>query len=185
MENWLFVDFQTLGLDPSSAVLSVGLLYVPDNLENYTEDSLMSMGEHFCFDVNKQNRPIDKDTLSYWRMQPKEDLKCFEGYKNTVDEVFNEICIYLRRERNNVKFSKNDKVWSKGMIDKFFFQSLFSKFPAEIQHYQWRDSSTALDVLTGSPNGTIKNEEFKIKNNALYNCVMEYKRLREALKLYE
>jgi hypothetical protein len=116
-------------------------------------------------------------------MQDKNDLKCFEGYKNTVDEVFNKICIYLRRDNN--KFSKNDKVWSKGMIDKFFYQSLFSKFPAEIQHYQWRDSSTALDILTGHPNGTIKNEDFKLKNNALYNCVMEYKRLREALKLYE
>ena len=181
MENWLFVDFQTLGLDPSSAVLSVGLLYVPDNLENYTEESLMSMGKHFCFDVNKQNRPIDKDTLSYWRMQPKEDLKSFDGYKNTVDDVFNKICIYLRHN----KFSKNDKVWSKGMIDKFFYQSLFCKFPSEIQHYQWRDSSTALEVLTGSVNGTIMTEEFKLKNHALYNCVMEYKRLREALKLYE
>ena len=181
MENWLFVDFQTLGLDPSSAVLSVGLLYAPDNLQNYTESSLMKMGEHFCFDVSKQNRPIDKDTLSFWRMQSKEDLKCFEDTKHTVEDVFNKINIYLRQ--NN--FTKNDKVWSKGLMDKFFYQSLFKKYPAEIQHYQWRDSSTALEVLTGSINGTIKNDEFKMKNNALYNCVMEYRRMREALKLFE
>ena len=82
--------------------------------------------------------------------------------------------------------SKEDKVWSKGMIDKFFYQSLFKKYPLEmIHHYQWRDSSTALEILTGSINGTIKNDEFKIKNHSLYNCAMEYKRMREALKLYE
>lgn len=181
MENWLFVDFQTLGLDPSSAVLSVGLLYVPDNLENYTASSLMSMGKHYCFDVSKQNRPIDKETLSYWKTQSKEELKCFDGTKYSVDEVFNKICKYLRS--NN--FSKVDKVWSKGMIDKFFYHSLFKKYPSEIQHFQWRDSSTALEVLTGNINGTIKNDSFKIKNHSLYNCAMEYKRLREALKLYE
>ena len=180
-ENWLFVDFQTLGLDPSSAVLSVGMLYVTEDMKTLSDDRLMERGLYHCFDINSQNRPIDKDTLSFWRMQSKEDLKPFEGYKRGVDEAFNEICIYLRR----YNFSKEDKVWSKGMIDKFIYQSLFKKFPAEIQHYQWRDTSTALEVLTGSANGTIRNEEFKIKNHALYNCVMEYKRMREALKLYE
>lgn len=181
MENWLFIDFQTLGLDPSSAVLSIGMLYVPDNLENYTEQSLMDMGKHYCFDVPSQKRPIDKETLAYWRMHPKEDLKAFEGHKYSVDDIFSKICIYLRGNH----FSKEDKVWSKGMIDKFFYQSLFNKWHNEIQHYQWRDSSTALDVLTGNPNGNIKNDAFKIKNNSLYNCVMEYMRLRDALKLYE
>ena len=180
-ENWLFVDFQTLGLDPSSAVLSVGMLYVTEKMKTLSDEELMENGFYARLDINSQNRPIDKDTLSFWRMQSKEDLKPFEGYKRGVDEAFNEICIYLRR----YNFSKEDKVWSKGMIDKFIYQSLFKKFPAEIQHYQWRDSSTALEVLTGSANGTIRNEEFKIKNHALYNCVMEYKRMREALKLYE
>lgn len=181
MENWLFVDFQTLGIDPSSAVLSVGLLYVPDNLENYTISSLMDRGIYYCFDVERQNRVIDKDTLSFWKMQSKEDLKPFDFHKYSVDEVFSNICIYLRRHN----FSKEDKVWSKGLIDKFFYQSIFKKFHSEIQHYQWRDSSTALEVLTGNVNGTIKNDEFKIKNHSLYNCAMEYKRMREALKLYE
>lgn len=181
MENWLFVDFQTLGLDPSSAVLSVGMLYVTEDMKTMTEDELMKKGLYVRFDINSQNRPIDNNTLSFWRIQSKEDVKPFQGYKSTIDEAFNKICIYLRHEN----FSKEDKVWSKGMIDKFFYQSLFKKFPAEIQHYQWRDSSTALEVLTGNINGTIRNDEFKIKNHALYNCVMEYKRLREALKLYE
>jgi hypothetical protein len=141
----------------------------------------MDRGVYYCFDVEAQKRPIEVDTLSYWKTQSKEDLKPFAFHNYSVNEVLKKTNQYLR----NNNFSKNDKVWSKGMIDKFFYQSLFKKFPTEIQHYQWRDSSTALEVLTGSVNGTIKNEEFKIKNHALYNCAMEYKRLREALKLYE
>ena len=180
-ENWLFVDFQTLGLEPNSAVLSMGMLYVTEDMKNLSDDELMENGFYVRLDINSQNRPIDKDTLSFWRMQSKEDLKPFEGYKCGIDNAFNEMCIYLRHKN----FSKEDTVWSKGMIDKFFYQSLFKKWPAEIQHYQWRDSSTALEVLTGNINGNIRNDEFKIKNHALYNCVMEYKRMREALKLYE
>ena len=114
MENWLFVDFQTLGLDPSSAVLSIGMLYVTEDMKSFNDEELMEKGFYVCLNINSQNRPIDKDTLYFWRMQSKEDLKPFEGYKCGVDEAFNKICIYLRHEN----FSKEDKVWSKGMIDK-------------------------------------------------------------------
>ena len=67
-ENWLFVDFQTLGLDPSSAVLSVGMLYVTEKMKTLDVEELMENGFYARLDINSQNRPIDKDTLSFWPM---------------------------------------------------------------------------------------------------------------------
>ena len=181
MENWLFVDFQTLGLDPSSAVLSIGMLYAPDNLEDYSISALMDLGFYKCFEIESQNRHIDKTTLNYWKSQPKNDMKPFEGKKYSIKDVYHKMCAYL----DSKNFTKNDIVWSKGMLDKFFYESVFKKYPEKVLHYQWRDSSTALYILTGDINGTIKNDSFKIKNHSLYNCAMEYKRMREALKLYD
>ena len=42
--NWLFVDFQTLGLEPSSAVLSIGMLYVTEDMKTLADEELMENG---------------------------------------------------------------------------------------------------------------------------------------------
>lgn len=178
--NWLFIDMESLGITQDSAVLSIGCLYVTEQLKKASEDVLYSNGLYLTMDVESQCRKIDKSTLEYWSSQPKEFKQAFSGKKHTINEAYVEIAKYLKG-----KLQKEDTVWSRGLIDKFFYESLFASKPTIIPHYMWRDSITALDILTGKSIGSIRPEYFKKKHNALYNCVMEYKRMREALSLYE
>lgn len=185
MEKWWFIDMETLGLSTNSKVISVGILCTDDSMKLYSEDMLYQKGLYIKLDINEQkNRTVDANTLKYWK-EELSDAKTNEFFKSgktySLNKAYSLIEKYVKINEINYE---TDVVWSRGLFDKFLWQSLFPKsemFP----HYIWRDSQTALDVLIGNINGNISSKYIKKKHDALYNCVFEYKRLKKTLEIYE
>lgn len=185
MEKWWFIDMETLGLSENSKVISIGLLCTDDTMKLYSEDMLYDKGIYIKLDVNEQKkRTVDEHTLKYWKdaltdKNTNDFLK--SGKVWSLDKAYSFIKKYV--EVNKIDYDK-DIIFSRGLFDKFLWSSLFPDseiFP----HYIWRDSITALDILSGSPNGNIASKYAKRKHDALYNCVFEYKRMRDSINKYE
>lgn len=182
MGKWWFIDMQTLGLSSNAKVLSLGILCLDEDLNDFSEDVLYTKGLNIFLDLKDQaNRTFDKQTLQYWKevFEIKKDI--FKGRKYTIKEAYELITKYININEINIK---EDIVWSRGLFDKFLWQSLYPKdtyFPS----YLWRDSSTALYVLTGNIFGNISSKYLNIKYDSLYNCVFEYIRLKKAQQLYD
>ena len=186
MDKWWFIDMETLGLSTNSKVISIGLLCVDcEKMKSYSEDMLYQNGIYIKLDINEQrNRIVDEHTLNYWKdaLSDKNiDTFLKSGKSWNLDKAYSFIEKYV--QINKINYEK-DVVWSRGLFDKFLWQSLFPEselFP----HYIWRDTQTALDVLIGNINGNISSKYIKRKHDALYNCVFEYKRLKKTLEIYE
>ena len=185
MDKWFFIDMETLGLSSDSKVISIGLLCTDDTMKHYSEDMLYQKGIYIKLDINEQkNRTVDAHTLNYWKEELSDkNINTFlkSGKSWNLDKAYSFIEKYV--QINNINY-ETDVIWSRGLFDKFLWQSLFPKselFP----HYIWRDTQTALDVLIGNINGNISSKYIKRKHDALYNCVFEYKRLKKTLEIYE
>ena len=183
MEKWWFVDMETLGVDTNSKVLSIGILCVPEDMKSASEDVLYNNGLHILLDIDSQkNRVVDKHTLDYWTEFFKTFDNPFKGKHWSIEKSYSFIKKYI--ELNKLD-SNTDIVWSRGLFDKYLWKSLYGEQAEILPHYMWRDSITALDILTGNSTGNIPTKYMKKKHDALYNCVFEFKRLRDAEKSYE
>ena len=181
----LFIDMETLGVSYDSKVISIGIL-CDDIVEpgKYIHDhELYQNGLYLLLDIDSQEkRTVDKRTLDYWKsVLPTIDKRTFSGKKISLDEAYLTIENYVKSKRINWKY---DTVWSRGLFDKFLWQSLYpdsNLFP----FFVWRDSVTFLDMLCcGDINGGISKKEMKVKHNALYNCIYEYRKIQNAFDMH-
>lgn len=190
MATDFIIDMETLGQADRAVVLSIGVFPIPEEdpkeVFGYSMVETCSMGYYAKIERESQiklGRTIEQDTLNWWKAQGDSarnvlsSTGCWE-----FEKVHKDIMAILRNYDYN---PKNSRIWSRGMIDQRWFQSLCRTYHLEeIPFWIWRDIRTALEILTGSPFGTLKEEDDLgfIKHNALHDCVLDYYRLKEAFE---
>lgn len=189
MATDFIIDMETLGKSDSSVILSIGVLACP---EEYTTDINALLKNGYYAKLNREEqfnagRTADKDTIEWWQSQ-SDSAK--EVITNTNLKSITKAQLEIRAFMFEHGYSrKESRIWSRGMIDQRWWQSLCKtcqKYDKDITDFLpfwlWRDTRTALEILTGDPNcDNLVNTNNVIKHNALYDCVLDYLKLQGAL----
>lgn len=184
MATDFIIDMETLGQEDRSVILSIGLFPIPEE-EDYTLEELLARGVYFKIERESQiklGRIAEQDTINWWKAQgeaAREVLSSKDCWPFEI--VHRHLMGALKQFGYDSKYSR---IWSRGMIDQRWLQSLCKMYKLEeIPFWLWRDIRTILEFLTGSPYGTIKDSDPRfIKHNALHDCVLDYLRLKEAFE---
>lgn len=185
MANDFIIDFETLGKEDRAVLLSVGVLWVPGFDKIWLINELIPYTIHIKIDREEQirkGRTLDKETMSWWSGQgdnakeilSNNDLKsCEYTYK----------CIKKFMKEGGFE-PKVSKIWSRGMIDQRWWQSLCKTFGFEdfLPFWCWRDTRTLLETLSGSPVAHINDDKSLIKHNAAHDCILDFIRIQSVLK---
>lgn len=183
-------DAETLGKVDDSVILSIGILPCPEDMQKtYTIKELYSTGLHIKLDRDQQlkyGRKIEQDTVDWWKKQGAAARDVLIN-KNLVDIVQAQLTIRKFMFDNGFDRQKS-KIWSRGMIDQRWWQSLCKtcqQINPDVTDFLnfgiWRDVRTALELLTGNPKGCIEDSDPNfIKHNALCDCCMDFLRFQGA-----
>ncbi len=186
------LDIETLGIESTSVILSIGLVYVKDTtVKNYQEmlkDSLF-VKLNAKEQISKYGRTVDKDTLTWWKKQGEiqrkhsyipsdKDVSVVEAVDSCIDWVK----------------SKNDDtalVWVRGSMDGPCMDNLFkSVLKSPLFGYnRYRDVRTAIDILypNTSKNGYVEvdpeqcpdwSEDLVVKHHPVSDCLYDLCMLR-------
>lgn len=181
MDKVYVIDCETLSLRDNAVILSIGLTHVTPDDENITFSDLIKRGLYVKLDRDEQiakNRDISESTLSWWNMQ--------DGF---AKEVFSNDCLLSFSEYSQLLFNyfkdtgfdggQNDVVFTRGLIDSRWVDSLFADFntPGLFPYWCARDVRTALEICTGSANGNIKVPKEFIKHHSLHDASLDALRL--------
>jgi len=173
---------ETLGLSPSSVILSVGLFYFDeDDPDTFNTDPEKTLYVKFSAkdQLKKYNRTYEKSTGLWWKTQSHivQEYSLLE----TKRDVSVELGILLLK--NHVaKYSKSNQeiVWTRGYIHSTCLDSLFksAQSPPLFKHYQYRDIRTAIDMTKDTAdNGFCKvpNHQINIDDRHIphYNVVQD------------
>jgi len=189
MINVIF-DFESLGLNENSVLLSLGVLafdpsdydIVGDGVET-TFNKLLQQGLYVKLDAKDQmktyGRTINKSTLLWWTEQNEEAsqvlTRCDDDVKlPDMERLLNE---YL--EMNGV--TNNTPVWSRGYTEPMWYESVKLNLNTygSFRHYQYRDIRTLLNVsiedkyLSRNHINTIEHPVSFIKHNALHDVCFD------------
>ena len=189
MINVIF-DFESLGLNENSVLLSLGVLafdpsdydIAGDGVET-TFNKLLQQGLYVKLDAKDQaktyGRTINKSTLLWWTEQNEEAsqvlTRCDDDVKlPDMENLLNE---YL--EMNGV--TRNTPVWSRGYTEPMWYESVKLNLNTygSIRHYQYRDIRTLLNVviedkyLSRNHINSIKYPENFVKHNALHDVCFD------------
>ena len=189
MINVIF-DFESLGLNENSVLLSLGVLafdpsdydIAGDGVET-TFNKLLQQGLYVKLDAKDQaktyGRTINKSTLVWWTEQNEEAsqvlTRCDDDVKlPDMESLLNE---YL--EMNGV--TRNTPVWSRGYTEPMWYESVKLNLNTygSIRHYQYRDIRTLLNVviedkyLSRNHINSIKYPENFVKHNALHDVCFD------------
>jgi len=189
MINVIF-DFESLGLNENSVLLSLGVLafdpsdydIVSDGVDS-TFNKLLHQGLYIKLDAKDQmrtyNRHINKSTLLWWTEQNEEAgqvlKRCDDDVKlPDMEKRLNE---YL--EMSGV--TRNTPVWSRGYTEPMWYESvkLNLRTYGSFRHYQYRDIRTLLNVsiedkyLSRNHINTIEHPVSFIKHNALHDVCFD------------
>ena len=189
MATDFIIDMETLGKDDKSVILSIGVLAVPEE-PVYDLIELVRHGYYAKLNRDQQikaGRTADKETIEWWKNQGKSALDVFA---NTNLKDICQAQLEIRAFVFENGYSKKDsRIWSRGMIDQRWWQSLCKtcqEINSDINDFLpfwiWRDTRTALELLTGDPNcASMVNESLMIKHHALYDCAADCIKLQGAL----
>ena len=189
MATDFIVDMETLGKTDDSIILSIGVLPCPEE-EITNVNTLLRSGYYVKLNRDQQikaGRKADKETVKWWKSQGDAAKAVFA---NTDLKDIVQAQLEIRAFMFERGYSRNEsRIWSRGMIDQRWWQSFCKtcqSINSDITDFLpfgiWRDTRTALEILTGDPNcNNMVNIEQFIKHNALYDCVMDYLKLQGAM----
>lgn len=157
MINVIF-DFESLGLNENSVLLSLGVLafdpsdydIVGDGVET-TFNKLLQQGLYVKLDAKDQmktyGRHINKSTLIWWTEQEEEASQVLTRSDDDVKLPDMESLLNEYLEMNGV--TRNTPVWSRGYTEPMWYESVKLNLNTygSIRHYQYRDIRTLLNVV--------------------------------------
>lgn len=171
----------TLGLEPTSVILAVGLVHFNENTKDM--DVLCNVNFQFGDQVDNYHRTYEKETVNFWKNQPKEIRDMITPRAEYVRTVKDGI----RDLRDCVKqYSMEEKeiVWTRGSIHQVCLDSLFKAAgePPLFRHYLYRDIRTAIDLTKDTAkNGYCEVPGYELNKEKRYipsfNVIQEVKML--------
>jgi hypothetical protein len=181
------LDLETLGVESTSAILSLGMTYFdpskPLSMRQLFKDSIF-----IKFDVQEQirmyNRTREKSTLDWWSKQcdyaKRTNLLPSDKDVGTAEGVQR-----LRDWFNAKPNAKDEMVWVRGHLDQPVFESLLRAMgePPFISYAAFRDVRTAIDCFyPTSRNGYVEIDLDKcpdydrdqiVKHHPVADCVLD------------
>lgn len=146
----LFLDIETLGVESTSVILSVGMLYV-DDLSPKTYQQLLDKSIFVKLSAKDQidnySRVVKKDTLDWWKDQS--ELARSRNLNPSANDLPVKEAIQILRSWVNKVSKKDDQCWIRGSLDQVCLDSLFKSAGEEtlLPYYVYRDVRTAIDFL--------------------------------------
>jgi len=160
------LDIETLGVESTSVILSVGILYISDTRTRSYQDVL----ENSIFikinakdQIENYKRTVDKNTIEWWKKQG--DLQRKYSYVPSSKDV--PVTQAIKMCRNWVNSQENTKamVWTRGSMDSSCLDSLFKAAGEDelFPYNQYRDVRTAIDLIypNTSKNGYVEVDQDK------------------------
>ena len=153
-----FLDIETLGVESTSAILSIAIIHVPD-AEPRPAVELMSDYIFVKFDVKDQisrfKRTVDMGTVEWWKKQSK--IARDKSYERNPDldlsceEALDRIDAWVKKHTDY----SNELVWIRGTLDQMAVDSLYSalKRKPPFNYNVYRDMRTAVDLLYPNSKG--------------------------------
>lgn len=143
------LDIETLGIESTSVILSVGMSYVADTEPKSYQD-ILDNSIFVKLNAKEQivnGRVVDKSTVEWWNKQC-DFAKERSYYPNKSDLSVNEGISILQKWVNE-RAKKGDLCWIRGSLDQMCIDSLFRKLNAEplFPYNAYRDVRTAIDLL--------------------------------------
>jgi hypothetical protein len=146
----LFLDIETLSVESTAVILSIGALHISDTSPApYT--SLLNESIFIKLNakeqIDKYNRTVSKDTLKWWSEQ-SDFAKKLNYTPSKEDWGVEESLTTLENWINKVS-DKNTLCWIRGTLDQVCLDSLYraaGKAPP-IGYNKYRDIRTAIDFL--------------------------------------
>lgn len=147
-----FLDIESLGVESTSVILSIGMLYAADNSPT-TYQALLDSSIFIKLNARQQierfNRVVDKGTIEWWNKQgelPRN--RSYTPKKNDLspEEAFT----VLRRWVNSMTPKPKDEIcWIRGSLDQMAMDSLCKAMGIEpiLPYNAYRDIRTAIDLL--------------------------------------
>jgi hypothetical protein len=143
------LDIETLGVESTSVILSVGLSYVEDTQpKSYQE--ILDSSIFVKLNAKEQieaGRVVVKSTVDWWNDQC--DFAKNRNYypKKTDFSVADGIAVLQKWVNERAK--KDDLCWIRGSLDQMCIDSLFRAYDAEplFKYNVYRDVRTAIDIM--------------------------------------
>jgi 3' exoribonuclease, RNase T-like len=146
-----FLDIESLSVESTTVILSIGMLYVKDtNPKTYQEllDESIFLKLNAKEQVENYNRVVDSETLKWWAKQS--DMTKKRSFVPSEKDLSVGLALdTLRLWCDKVGDRNKDMVWVRGSLDQMALDSLTkvagrtSIFP----YNSYRDIRTAIDIL--------------------------------------
>lgn len=165
METDIMCDFETLGTEKDSVVLSVGLILFNRNTGELLKEYY---GE---FDVNGQifyGRTIDPGTVQWWRHRDR--VKEFE--RLMLEGISGNPSLYIYDVMEELQ-GKYQYIWSRGHLDFEILASLHGDEDNPLEYWRARDTRT-LDIF--------QKQRKKNGHNALDDCKNQIEHVVEVIR---
>lgn len=170
------IDLETLGVEPDSAILTLGAIKFNPYSDIEPHSPLYLKG-----DIEEQtsiyNRSIDDNTLAWWTKQKKEIQEEAFGDFNRVSadqltKALNKWCVGL------------DYIWCQGPTFDFVILQDFYKMagkPVPWNYWQIRDSRTLFSMMPEDPRKQIQSD----LHNALADCYFQAKCVQQSFQYFK
>lgn len=175
----IIVDIETLSTKSNACVLTLGaILFDRNDNKKYDLEYLNKNNKTFYIRIKKEScdnlsLDVSKDTLDWWKRQPKESRYEVFDHPDRID--IKDALILLS------KFASGCEVfWSQGAFDYIILENIYKILDINVpwKFWQIRDSRTLFDVC----NINIKNINSEGLHNALSDCYRQYLGKIEAFK---
>lgn len=180
-------DCETLGIESTSAVLSIGMVYF-DASKPISMRQLFSDSIFIKFDIQDQIRRFSRtrelSTMQWWSRQC-DYAKQTNLLPSTQDVITEEGIRLLREWFNSKPDAKNEMVWVRGHLDQPVFESLLRALdlPQLIPYSSYRDVRTGIDCFyPSSKNGYVDVDVSRcadfdsnaiVKHHPVHDCVLD------------
>ena len=144
-------DLETLGVNETAVVLSIGCIYI-DSMEPCTYRDLMKNSFFVKLDakyqIEKLNRQVTSSTIEWWGKQS--NAAKIRSYKPSKDDVTPEVALQQLRQfvYDNTKQSRV-KCYTRGSMDVIVSEHLAKQVDIKLPwvYNDFRDVRTAVDIL--------------------------------------
>jgi hypothetical protein len=176
-------DIETLGVESTSVILSLGIVHFDKGVDNYSD--LIENGLFIKFNANEQvkqyNRTIDKDTITWWSKQ-NEYARATNFIPHESDLTVMDGLGILKRYIKKHRTDDNEVFWARGSLDQVCIDSLCKAADEDLITFynNWRDVRTAIDFISEKPkNGycTVAHPTFNrddvCKHHPVHDCALD------------
>lgn len=144
------LDIETLGLESTSVILSVGLVYVPDmKPRSYQEilDNSIFVKISAKDQIDNYGGTVSQSTLAWWKKQG--EIQKQKSYIPSSKDCSVKDAIKLLQTWIKMQPDQDSFVWTRGSFDSICLDSLFHRAGVDplFPYNQYRDFRTAIDIL--------------------------------------